>query len=60
MRFVQEVMAFQNVGSPNFGNFETPNLGVLGQNEIWMQPPWLIIDNTIRGKVVAFPKFGLW
>jgi len=36
------------------------NLGVLGQNEIWVQPPWLIIDNTIKGKVVVFPKFGLW
>jgi len=30
------------------------------QNDIWMQPLWLIIENTIRGKVVASLKFGLW
>jgi len=35
-KFTQEVMVFQSFGSPNFGNFETPNLGVLGQNDIWM------------------------
>jgi hypothetical protein len=44
--WAQEVMAFQSAMSPNFENFETPNLGVLGQNDIWMQPPWLIIKNT--------------
>jgi hypothetical protein len=30
------------------------------QNDIWVQPPWLSIDNTIRGKMVASPKFGSW
>jgi len=48
-------MAFQNGRNSNFENFETPNFGVSGQNDIWMQPPWLIIENTIRGKVMAFP-----
>jgi hypothetical protein len=35
-------------------------LGLLGQNDIWMQPLWLIIKNNIRGKVVASFKFKLW
>ncbi len=33
-RFSQEVMALHNVGSANFGNFKTLNLGGLGQNDI--------------------------
>ncbi len=50
----------QSRGSPNFGNFGTPNLGVLGKNEIWVQAPWLGINNTIRGKVVASRKSRSW
>jgi hypothetical protein len=42
--------------NPNFKSFRTPNLGVLKQNDIWMQPLWLIIGNTIKGKVVASPQ----
>jgi hypothetical protein len=53
-------MAFQNSKSPNFKSFGTPNLGVSKQNDIWMQPLWLISKNTTRGKVVASPKFGRW
>ncbi len=59
-RFAKEVMSLQNVGTPSFGNFEIPNLGVSGQNDIWMQLLWLIIENTIKGKVVASLKFELW
>jgi hypothetical protein len=59
-RFAQKVMGLQSCKSPNFDNFETPNSGVLGQNDIWVQPPCPCIDNTIRGKVVASPKSGLW
>jgi hypothetical protein len=33
-------------------------MGVLKQNEIWVQPSWLGIENTIRGKVMASPKSG--
>jgi hypothetical protein len=33
---------------------------ILGQNDIWMQPPWLITENIIRGKVVASLKYGMW
>jgi hypothetical protein len=46
--------------NPNFGNFRTLKLGILGQNDIWMYPPWLITKNTIRRKVVPSPKSGLW
>jgi len=30
-KFGQEVMGFQSGGSPNFENFENPNLGILGK-----------------------------
>jgi hypothetical protein len=33
-RFTQEVMGLQSFGSPNFGNFEIPKLGILEQNDI--------------------------
>jgi hypothetical protein len=33
---------------------------VLGQNAIWMWPPWKVAENIIRGEVVASPKFGPW
>ncbi len=33
-RFAQEVMALQNVGSPNFGNFETPKFGTKWHLEV--------------------------
>jgi hypothetical protein len=62
-RFAQKLMGFQSCGSPNFKNFknfETPKLGVLGQNDIWVQALWPGIENTIRGKVVPSPKFGSW
>jgi hypothetical protein len=36
--------------------FQDSHLGVLGQNEIWVLVPWLDIEYTIRGKVVASPK----
>jgi hypothetical protein len=49
-------MGIQSCGSPNFENFGTPNLGVLGQNDIWVLALWSSIDNTIRGKVMASPS----
>jgi hypothetical protein len=30
------------------------------KNDFWMQPLWLIIENTMIRKVVAFLKFGPW
>jgi hypothetical protein len=59
--YTEKIMGFQNHKSPNFENFETLNLGVLRQNDMWVHAPWPSIENiTIRGKVVASPKFGLW
>jgi hypothetical protein len=52
-RFVDKVIGPQNRGSPNFGNFA-------GQNVIWMWASWKGTEYTIRGKVLASPKFGLW
>jgi hypothetical protein len=52
-------MGFQSCKSPNLRNFETPtNLGVAGQNDIWVQAPWLSIENNITGKVVLPPGSG--
>ncbi len=33
---------------------------VLGQNDIWVHVLCSSTEYTIRGKVVAFPKFGMW
>jgi hypothetical protein len=49
---------FQSPGSSNFENFETPNLGIPRQNDIWVQASWPSIENIIRGKVVAPPNQG--
>jgi len=35
-RFAQEITGLQIVRSPNFGNFKIFNLGVSGQNDIWV------------------------
>jgi hypothetical protein len=43
-----------------FREFQDSNLGVLGRNDIWVLAPWLSTENTIRGKVVASPKFRPW
>ncbi len=59
-RSAQKIMGFHNHKSPNFENFRTPNLGVPGQNDIWVQAPWPSIKNTIRGKVVVSSKSELW
>jgi hypothetical protein len=56
-RSAQEVMGLQSHKNPNFG---TPNLGNLGQNDIWLQAPWPGTKNTIRGKVIDSLKSGPW
>jgi hypothetical protein len=53
-------MGPQSCESPNLGNFETPNLGIMRQNDIWVLIPWPCTKNIIRGKVVASPEFRLW
>jgi hypothetical protein len=42
-------MGLQSCESPNFGNFETSNLRVPGQSDIWVVALWLGTKNTIRG-----------
>ncbi len=59
-RFAKEVMGLQSRGSLHFKNFGTPNLGVLGQNDIWVLASWPGTKNTIKGKVVASVEFGPW
>ncbi len=46
------------LGISGLPTWEFSNLGVLRQNDIWMQPSCLITNNTIRGKVVASPSSG--
>jgi hypothetical protein len=51
-RSTQEVMGLKNRGSHN--------LGILGQNNIWVQASWPGTKNTIRGKVMVSPKSKPW
>jgi hypothetical protein len=51
-------MGIRSCGSPNLGNFETPNLGILGQNDIWVQAMWLCTMNIIRGRWWLPPNSG--
>jgi hypothetical protein len=41
-----------------FREFRDSNLGVLGQNDIWVLALMLSTNNTIRGKVVASSSLG--
>jgi hypothetical protein len=43
-----------------FKEFRDSNLGVPGQNDIWVLVPWPCIKNNIRGKVVGSLKSGPW
>jgi hypothetical protein len=43
-------MGLQSCGSPNFENFGTPNLGVPGQNDIWVLALWPGPYNIIMGR----------
>jgi len=40
--------------------FRDSHLGIPKQNAIWMWASWRGAEYTIRGKVVASPKSGLW
>jgi hypothetical protein len=59
-RSTRKITDLQSRGNPNLGNFEIPNLWVPRQNDIWVQASWLGTKSTIKGKVVASPKFGPW
>jgi hypothetical protein len=51
-----KLWAPQSCGNPNFGNFGTPHLGVLGQNDIWMLVLWLSTKYIIKGEGGGFPQ----
>jgi hypothetical protein len=57
-RFAQKIMGLQSHESPNFENFRTPHLGVLGQNDIWVLASWPCTKNTIRGRWRLPPSLG--
>jgi hypothetical protein len=55
----------QSYGAPKLREsqpwqFQDYHLGVPGQKAIWMWALWGGVEYTIRGKVVASPKFGPW
>jgi len=50
----------QSRRNPNFGNFETPIWESRDKKTIWMWASWRGTKYIIKGKVVAFPKFGPW
>jgi hypothetical protein len=58
-KFTKEIMGFQSGGSPNFGNFGIPDLGVPRKMTFGCSP---VVNhkNNIRGKVVASSNFGPW
>jgi hypothetical protein len=58
--FEKKFMGLQSGKNPNFKKIGTLHLGVLGQNDIWVQPPWQGTNNSIKGKVVASPKSRPW
>jgi hypothetical protein len=60
IRVLQEIMSLQSGKSFNFKNFRTPDSKVPRENDIWVQPSWSCIEITLRGKVVASPKFEPW
>ncbi len=59
-RSSKKIMGLQTRKIPHFKNFETLNLKVPRQNDIWVQAPWSSTKNIIRGKAVASLKSRLW
>jgi len=54
-------MGLQSCESPNFRNFQNfgiPNLGVLGQNDIWLLALWPSIENRLKGRWWHPPSLG--
>jgi hypothetical protein len=59
-RSAPKVMRLQSRGSPKLRDFGTPTWESRDKKAIWMPPPRRAVEYTIRGKVVASPKFGPW
>jgi hypothetical protein len=49
-------MGFQSFESFNLGNFEIPNLGISGENGIWVQAPWPGTKKYYKGEGGDFPQ----
>jgi hypothetical protein len=58
-RSADKVMGPKVAGVPTLGISGFP-LGSLRKNAIWMLVSWPTTEYTIRGKVVASPKFRSW
>jgi hypothetical protein len=61
----QSKLCTQSYGPPKswesqLWKFQDSHMGVLRQNDIWVLVLWLGIKYTMKGKVVASPKFGPW
>jgi hypothetical protein len=59
-RFAHKVYGAPKWQESQLWEFRDSHLGDLGQNVIWMWASWRGTKYTIRGKVVASPKFGSW
>jgi hypothetical protein len=59
-RSSDKVMGPQKLQESQLWEFLDSHLGVPRQNVIWVLVPWPCIQYTIKGKVVASPKFGPW
>jgi hypothetical protein len=59
-RSTKKCMDFQSCGQSQFWEFWDSNLGVLGQNDIWVLVSRPSTKNNIRGKVMASPKSRSW
>jgi hypothetical protein len=59
-RSARKVMGRRSPESPGKRDFGTPTWESREWKAIWMQPQWRVTEYTIRGKVVASPKFGPW
>ncbi len=59
-RSARKVMGFQSFGSLDWRDFGTPTRESWERKTIWMLAPWRGQEYTIKGKVVASPKFEPW
>jgi hypothetical protein len=59
-RFARQIMRLQSHESPKCGNFGTPTWESRNKKPFGCGPPWRGTKYTMRGKVVASPKSGLW
>jgi hypothetical protein len=59
-RSARKVMGLQSCKSPRYRDFGTPIRESWERKVIWMRAPWRGAEYTLRGKVVASPKFGPW